>query len=105
VGHHDRDPTIGGVRSNSSASRRGGVTLEQGVFGLGIQRRRRLVKHKQERVIPHEPTRPAPVSATGRSCAAARGADIAARCPYRAKPVQATVTAIAVERNILLPPL
>ena len=55
VRHEDGDPPvvrIGPVRAPSRAAR--GVALEQRVLGLGVERRRRLVEHQQQRSIAHE---------------------------------------------------
>ena len=39
------------------AARRRGVALEQRVLGLGVERRRRLVEHEQQRRVAHEAAR------------------------------------------------
>ena len=44
------------IRPADPPSRDGaGVALEQGVLGLGVERRRRLVEHEHERFLAHEP--------------------------------------------------
>ena len=51
-------PSGVGCRPTSAAAARGRrVTLEQGVLGLGVERRRGLVEHEQERALAHESPR------------------------------------------------
>ena len=40
--------------TRAAAARRRRVTLEQGVLGLGVERRRRLVEHEEQRTLAHE---------------------------------------------------
>ena len=44
-------PAAGSVRAGARA---GGVPLEQGVLGLGVERGGRLVEHQQQRLVAHE---------------------------------------------------
>src|SRR5437899_708765 len=61
VGHADGRKTMGdedgyvaGVAIRSGGSR---VALEERVFSFGIERRRGLVEHQQQRTLPHESPR------------------------------------------------
>ena len=55
VRDQDRDAAVGSRGVVHPTAGCGSVSLEQRVLGFGVECGRRLVKHEQQRVIPHEP--------------------------------------------------